>query len=209
MNMANKSDHFYYSNVAAAAECSCNAAEYLVQCLSGYRPENIEKMLESMHRIEHAADQKKHEMSIALAKAFVTPIDREDLASLSQSIDEVTDTIEEVLQRCYIGNIRTILPEMVEFAKKVAGCCRLMQKMTEELESFKKPARLHEIIVDINRAEEECDQFYLELSRNVRTRYTDVYEVFACREVLNYMEDCADACEHVADSVDTIVMKNT
>ena len=34
-------------------------------------------------------------MSEALAKAFVTPIDREDLDMLSRILDDVVDTIDE------------------------------------------------------------------------------------------------------------------
>ena len=85
--MASKSDRIYYENFNAAAELICSAANYLVDCLSSYKPEEINHMLEKMHGFEHDADGKKHEMSAALAKAFVTPLDREDLAELSQNID--------------------------------------------------------------------------------------------------------------------------
>ena len=55
-----------------------------------------------MHEIEHSADINKHEMNGTLAKAFVTPIDREDLDMLSLQLDDVVDLIEEVLQKFYI-----------------------------------------------------------------------------------------------------------
>ena len=62
-----------------------------------------------MHEFEHKGDDKHHEMSSMLAKAFVTPVDREDLAMISQSIDEVLDKLEEVLQRFYVDQIRVII----------------------------------------------------------------------------------------------------
>lgn len=207
--MASKQDRFYFENFIEAAECSGNAAKYLIDCLKDYNPEKLNDMLESMHEIEHGADEKKHEMSMALAKAFVTPLDREDLASLSQCIDEVTDKIEEVLQHFYISGIKTILPEAVEFAGMIHNCCELMRDMLREMENFKRPDRLHKLIIDLNHKEEECDRFYLTIAAGLRGRLTDPYEVFAWREIFDYMEDCADACEHVADMVDTIVMKNT
>ena len=52
------------------------AASYLVECLENYDLVKIEKMIEEMHVFEHGADMKKHEMNEALAKAFVTPVDR-------------------------------------------------------------------------------------------------------------------------------------
>ena len=61
-------------------------------------------MLNTMHNIEHSADMKKHEMNEALAKAFVTPVDREDLDLLSHKLDDITDTLEEVLYLQYSEN---------------------------------------------------------------------------------------------------------
>ena len=118
--MANKNDRFYFDNFIEATQASCKAADYLIQCIGSYDPGQIKTMLETMHEIEHTGDQKKHEMSAALAKAFVTPVDREDLDTISQNIDELTDKIEEVLQRFYMDNVTTVPPKALEFAKNVA-----------------------------------------------------------------------------------------
>ena len=207
--MANKADRFYFENFVAAADLCCKAADFLVDCLSDYKPERIREMLDSMHNFEHSADIKKHEMSSALAKAFVTPLDREDLAELSQNIDEAVDSVEEVLQRFYVNQIKTVLPEAVEFARKIAACARQMKDMLVEFENYKKYDKLRQLIIGLNHSEEECDNFYLEASVKLRFQCTDVLEIIAWREIYGYMENCADACEHVADSVETVVMKNT
>ena len=112
-----KGDKFYFENFAASTALSKEAATYLVSCLENYDPANFKTMLEQMHQIEHRADIKKHEMSEALAKAFVTPVDREDLDMLSHQLDDVTDQIEEILQMFYIYNIQTIDPSAIVFAK--------------------------------------------------------------------------------------------
>lgn len=208
--MANKADRFYFKNFVEAAECCCKAADYLVECLSNYDPDKISFMLESMHAHEHMADMKKHEMSSALAKAFVTPLDREDLDQLSQNIDEVADKVEEVLQRFYVNQIQTVTPEAIEFARKIAGCCRLMREMLRQFENFRRQDdELQKLIIELNNAEEECDGFYLQAAVKIRTQCTNVLEVLDWREIYDYMEECADACEHVADCISTIVMKNT
>lgn len=207
--MSHNADRFYYENFIAAADCSCSAANYLIQCLTDYNPSEIKAMLETMHRFEHTADEKKHEMSAALAKAFVTPFDREDLAELSQNIDEVVDKVEEILQRFYIDDIQTVTPECLRFARKIADCCAQMKEMLTELQNFKKPAKLHSLIISLGNAEEECDRIYLEATMKARKISSDVLEIIAWREIYDCMESCADACEHVADSVETIVMKNT
>lgn len=85
-----KGDKFYFENFAESTALSKKAADYLVEYLENYDPSNIQKMLDEMHIIEHNADVKKHEMNEALAKAFVTPVDRENLDLLFQKIKENT-----------------------------------------------------------------------------------------------------------------------
>lgn len=207
--MASKSDRIYYENFNAAAELICSAANYLVDCLSSYKPEEINHMLEKMHGFEHDADGKKHEMSAALAKAFVTPLDREDLAELSQNIDEVADKVEEIIQRFYVDEIRTVTEDCITFAKHIASCCELMKALLYELPNFKKPEKLHGLIVELGTAEEICDKLYLEATLRIRREGRELGEIIAWRKIYDRMEECADACEHVADSVETMLMKNT
>lgn len=203
-----KSDRFYFENYAAAADCCGKAAAYLQECLTNYDYANIKTMLENMHAIEHEADGVKHEMTAALAKAFVTPMEREDMAQISANIDEVADFIEEVIQRIYVNRIQTIMPEAIEFAAKIVECCDMMKDMLGELVNFKKPKKLHEMIIALSHKEEECDQLYLEGTLKAADFSSDVLTVIFWREIFDKLEKCADACEHVGDSIETIVMKN-
>ena len=207
--MANKADRFYFESFIAASEQSCLAAHYLVECLTDYRADNLSEMLTQMHAIEHQGDGIKHEMSAALAKAFVTPIDREDLALLSHNIDDVTDNIEEVLQRFYMNRITGVLPSAIAFAQKLELCCGLMKEIMVEFINFKKSTKLHHMIVELNHAEEECDRLYLEAVYRLRDDCTDVLDVISWREIYDCLEACADACEHAGDCVETVIMKNT
>ena len=207
--MANQADRFYFENFLASAEYACKAANYLVECLEDYRPDEIKLMLEKMHQIEHAADVKKHEMSSALAKAFVTPVDREDLALISANIDNVTDCIEETLQRFYVDRIKTVLPDAILFAKKISLCCSLMKDMLAEFVNFKKPAKLHEMIIELSGTEEICDSLYLDATMKIPDNCTDILDIISWREIYSAMENCSDACEHVGDCIEMVVMKNT
>ncbi|MBE6670804.1 MAG: DUF47 family protein [Ruminococcaceae bacterium] len=207
--MSKKSDIFYFENLKGVANICVNAADFLVGCLKNYDISSIESNLKKMHEYEHSADIKKHEMIESLSKAFITPLEREDLAELSYNLDEVADNIEEVLQRFYMDEPKEITKESVLLAEKISLCCKSLEKMFSELHNFKKPEKLQAAIVEINDLEEDCDKIYLEAYRNVRKESTDVLEVIAWRKIYDYLEKCADACEHVADIVDMIVMKNT
>ena len=203
-----KADRFYFENFIQAADCCGKAAVYLQECLTNYDYANIKSMLENMHALEHQADGVKHEMSAALAKAFVTPLEREDMAQISANIDEVADFIEEVLQRIYVNRIQTVMPEAIQFAGMVVECCNMMKEMLAELPNFKKPKKLHEMIIALSHKEEECDQLYLKATLNAADFSTDPLTVMFWRDIYDRLEKCADACEHVGDSIETIVMKN-
>ncbi len=204
-----KSDRFYYENFTVAADCCSEAAAYLLECLKNYNYANIKEMLIKMHELEHKADGVKHEMTAALARAFVTPMDREDMAQISANIDEVADFIEEVLQRMYVNRIENVMPEAVAFAGMIVECCNMMKEMLTELPNFKKPKKLHELIINLSHKEEECDRLYLEATLKSAEFSTDPLAVMFWRDIFDRLEKCADACEHVGDSIETIVMKNS
>lgn len=204
-----KSDKFYFENISETAEILKSAAEYLTKCLKIFDCEKIEEMLEKMHALEHGADKKRHEMSAALIKAFVTPIDREDLDLLSQQLDEVADKIEEVMQKFYVYDIKAIRPDAVLFAEKLVFICELISKATDEFRVFKKSKKIRELIIEINSAEEECDRLFLESMRKLTKESSDVLEIISWRKVYECLEECADACEHVSDCIGSVIMKNT
>ncbi len=207
--MANKADKFYFQNFIKAGECSKRAAECLVGYLKNFDPAEIDTYLVRVHEIEHEGDTYKHDMSTALAKAFVTPVDREDLALISNNIDNVTDAIEEVIQHIYIDRIKSILPEAITFADQIVECCHMMTELLGEFENFKKPAKLHDMIIQLGNKEEECDALYLRSILAIYDQCTDPLEVIFWRELYEHFEKCADACEHVGDVIETVVMKNS
>ncbi len=204
-----KSDKFYFENYSACAELAKQASAYLVECLENYTPNGLEQMLEKMHNFEHSADIKKHEMNDTLAKAFVTPVEREDLDMLSQQIDNVLDTIEEVLQKLYIYDIKTIEPAAVEYAKNIVKACGLLGDIMAEFENFKKSKNIRALIIACNDVEEDCDKLYLSSMRSITKNAPDAITAVSWYKIYDCLEACADACEHVSECVGSIIMKNT
>ena len=204
-----KSDKFYFQNFASCTLLSKEAAEYLVQCMENYDPDNMVSMLANMHAIEHQADVQKHAMNEALNKAFVTPVDREDLDMLSHRLDDVTDQIEEILQKFYIYNITQIQPAAIAFAKKLVEACDMLCQIMAEFENFKKSKKIRQLVIQLNDVEEACDELYLSTMRKLTENSTDVLLTISWRNIYECLEACADACEHVGDCIGSVIMKNT
>ena len=207
--MARKQDAYYFDNFIACAEESCQAASLLRKVLGDFKPQELEKYLEEIHEIEHRADGKKHEMLDRLAKEFIPPIEREDIASLGDNIDEVTDKLEDVLIRVYINNVEEIRRDAIDLMDVVSQCCEEMKEMMKDFSDFRRSKTLKQRIIRINELEEKADQLFVSGMRELHVTEKDAIKIIAWREIYSYMEKCADACEHVADTVQNVVMKNS
>ena len=207
--MAKKQDSFYFDTFTACLEDACKAAHLLDQTMRTFNPAQLKEKLDEMHTIEHAADMKKHELLNVLAKAFITPIEREDILLLSQNIDEVTDKIEDVLLRIYCNNVQSIWPEALKLSDIVIRVCQEAKEMAEEFADFRHSKTLRDHIIRINTLEEEADQLFIGSMRTLHTTCSDPIEIIVWREIFLYLEKCVDACEHVADTVESVVMKNS
>lgn len=207
--MSKKQDSFYYENFSECVACACQAAHYLEDTLKSFDPQRLHDVLDGLHQVEHAADEKKHELSNVLARAFITPIEREDILLLSQSIDEITDKIEDVMLRLWCNNIQSIRPDAIELGAVLINCCEELRLLLDEFADFRKSKKLREYIIHINTMEEQADKLFIDSMRRLHTTCTDPLEIISWREIYIYMEKCADACEHAADAVESVIMKNS
>ena len=196
-------------NLAACAEDYCRVAEMLEDALEDFDPARLKERLDSIHDVEHSGDAKRHEMLDHLAKEFLPPIEREDIVALSQNIDNMTDKVEDVMLRVYMNNVQEIEPGALRMTDVVIRCCQAVRELLEEFKDFRRSKNLKSLIIRINDLEEESDKLFIQ---NVRTLYVeskDPIRIIAWRDIFIYLERCADACEHVADMVESVVMKNS
>lgn len=206
--MSKKTDDFYFDNFVASAEISCEAAQMMRDTLANFTPEGLLEKRVQIHEIEHRGDGKKHELTDVLVKAFITPIERDDILKLSQTIDDVTDSIEDIIIHMYINDVKEIRPDSLAFADIIIRCCEAMRDILKELRNFKKSKSMRPLIIELNRLEEEGDSFYMETMRRLHTEETNPMNVIAWREIYEYLEKCCDACEDVGDIVQGIAIGN-
>ncbi len=207
--MSRKNDFDYFKTFTRAAEYSAQAADILQNVMQNYDPDSLKEKMKEMHAVEHAADVAKHELNRALVRAFITPIEREDIMQLSQLLDDVTDNVEDVLLRLYMFNVLSIRDDALEFSQLIYRCCEAMKEMMHEFRNFRKSGSISKNIVEINRLEEEGDALYTKAVRKLHMGTKDAVQLLIWREIFDRMEKCCDTCEHVANSVESIIMKNT
>ena len=163
--MSKKQDDYYFDNFIKCAEYSCKEAYLLKEILTKFQPEEISKRMEEVHEIERQADSQRHEITDKLAKAFITPIEREDIIALSHHIDDVTDKIEEVLIRVYINHVQEMRPEVFAMLDVVIECCEELQNLLKEFKNFKHSKELKKSIIRLNTLEEKEDELFMSCRR--------------------------------------------
>ncbi|MFU0827204.1 MAG: Pit accessory protein [Lachnoclostridium sp.] len=207
--MKSKKEYNYFEAIASLSEFSLKSAEILNKTLREFNVKEMSEKIREMHNIEHSADIAKHDLLNRLVKEFLPPIEREDIISLSQKIDDVTDAIEDVLIYIDMFNVKNIRTEILDFTEMIVDCCNSMKVALDEFEYFKKSKRLHSEIIEINRLEEEADALYINGVRNLYKTTKDPIELMVWTEIYGKLEKCCDACEDVANDIESIVMKNS
>lgn len=199
----------YFDKFVELVGYSCKCAEILNDTLTSFNYDVLEEKVGELHNIEHAGDLAKHEMMAQLAVEFIAPIEREDIVSLSQEIDDITDAIEDVLIKIHMFNISSIKPEVLQFTDLIKRSCNTLKVVMGEFSNYKKSSTLNDRIIEVNNLEEEGDRLYHKIMRNLYVNSKDPVELLVWTEIYDLLEKCCDACEETADVVESIVMKNS
>lgn len=207
--MAKKDNNYYFDAFAKGISYANDAAVFLQNCFENYDVTNIRERLDDLHKIEHAADGVKHEMMERLMKEFLPPLEREDIVELAHTIDNVTDSIEDVLLKTYMYNVAEIRSDVKDFAELIVRCCTALKVVSEELHNYRKSTILMPKVAEVNSLEEEGDRLYAEATRRLYTEEKDPIEIVVWTNIYDRLEKCCDSCEKVMDMVELVIMKNS
>ena len=204
-----KKNNDYFLMIQNQTEYCVKAAELLGKILSSFDHTCVKEYRESMHKIENDADIIHHEILEKLSSEFITPIDQEDILHLVQIIDDITDALDEVMMDVYMYHIDSILPRTEEFVAIVTRCVRALYEASGELRNFKKPETLHKLLVKVNDIEIEADVIYTEVIYALFASDVDEKRLLGAKAIYEGLENCCDLCEHAADIIEQVIIKNT
>jgi len=205
--MKQKND--YFKMMETQVSFSLKAAELLHELLKDYKPEDADKHRVLMHRIEHDADEVRHDALNRLSREFITPIERDDILQLVQIIDDVTDAVEDVAIDLYMYNVQTLPPDTLKMSALVKRCVTALEKSLKELHNFKHSTTLRPLLVEVNDVESEADDVYLNAMRSLFTMEQPSMKMYGVKAIYDALESCCDLCERAADVIENVVMKNT
>lgn len=199
----------YFKLMEQQMEHCVQAAALLEEILRNFSSENIIVQRDKMHEIEHSADEIHHDILTRLSAEFITPIDQEDILHLVQIIDDVTDALDEVVLEFYMFHIDKMPSEAPELSKIVNHCVKALYEAVKELKNFKKPENLRKMLVEVNTIESDADKVYIKAIHKLFGSESDSKVLIGSKVIYESLEDCCDLCEHAADVIEQIIIKNT
>ncbi len=207
--MAKHNKNDYFELIQAQTGCAVRAATLLVDIFNNYSYGNVAAYKDQMHVLEHEGDEVHHDILHRLSAEFITPIDQEDILHLVQILDDVIDAVDEVVMCMYVYCIEKIPAAAPNMAKFVLRCITAMNSAAAELKNFKKPQGLRRFLIEVNDIEGEADKFYADAMRELFCNESDGKVLIGNKKVYDSLEECCDLCEHAADVIEQIIIKNT
>lgn len=201
-----KKDKFYelLSDVAAnVKETADFFKEYRIQSEA-----DLQEFASRIKEAETKGDRMIHEIIKELHQTFITPIEREDILQLAMNLDDVLDGMEQTAVLFEIYEVTEPTDYMREFVAILSQCSVEMTGAIELL-SQKKLPELHTPAVKLKEYESNCDELLRTAVRNLfLKKKNDPIKVIQYKEIYETLEEVADSYQKVADTFESIIMKN-
>ena len=155
---------------------------------------------------EQDGDRITHDIIHRLNSTSVTPIDREDIHALASALDDIVDFTEEAADFMGLYNIEAPMEQALQLTGVLEDACRNIAQALSRLRGFQE---LNHYFVEVNRLENEGDRITREALASLFSGGIDPMVVIKWKDIFERLEHAIDACEHVANILEGIVVKHT
>jgi len=178
-----------------------------LEVLQEYMKSHEHSLAEELTRIEMKEDEVRRILIDELNQTFVTPIDREDIFSLSRAIDDVLDYAYSTVSEMDVLNVEptTFMMRMTSLIKDASYELYMAMKRLEG-----HPAVASEHSQRAKALETRVEAVYREAIADIFSGPEDVHHVFEMlkrREVLRHLSNAADRVDEAANLIADIVVK--
>lgn len=165
-------------------------------------------LFNQIDKLENLGDEITHQVYLELSKNFITPFDREDIASLTGAIDDVADYIQGSVNRMNLYNMEEMTPPIQKLAELILQGSIEMEKAVKELKDLKNVRSIADSCIRINSIENQADDVFDRAVADLFLYEKDAVKLIKYKEILAALETATDMCEDVANVMETILVKN-
>jgi uncharacterized protein Yka (UPF0111/DUF47 family) len=167
--------------------------------------ENFAEYASKIHFMENRCDDLTHQVISDLNDTFITPIDREDIFALVNSLDDIVDTIDTIAQRLHMYKLKTPL----QFGPQLSDILLIQTGVLNDvIKDLQNPKQTTDKIVHVKHLETEGDIVFKDALLNLFEAETNVIELIKKKEILEIIERAVDKCQNAATVIEGILIKN-
>ncbi|GAA3440529.1 DUF47 domain-containing protein [Kutzneria kofuensis] len=161
---------------------------------------------EEMRRLEHVGDDHTHAIIELIDVTFVTPFDREDIYRLAVRLDDVVDYVDEVVDLATLYGCERFPDGVFEQVQQLMKAAELTVAAMPKLRT---PKDLVPYWQQISQVENDADQTHRRLLSLLFSGEYEPLTVMKLKDIVDGLEEAADAFEHAADVMHTIAVKES
>jgi predicted phosphate transport protein (TIGR00153 family) len=169
--------------------------------------ENVKERVGVITDLEHQGDAITHQIFEQLHRSFITPFDREDIALLAHSLDDVSDFIHAAADAMFLYNVERPTNRAKELVDIVVQVVVETEKAVSEMHDRVGRKNLLKRCVEINRLENVGDSVYRTAMAELFDGSKDIAGLIKWREIYNHMESVIDRCEDIANILEGVAIK--
>ena len=189
------------------------SAHAFSQLVANYNDPHLrERYNQDVDNAERAADRVTHEVNRTLHKTFITPIDREQIHSLINTMDDVADLIQDSAETMALYDVRHMTEEITRLTDLCVKCCERVRDAVKMLDKIAEPATTEAAIKtceEIDRLESDADRVMRSAMSKLFREEPDVREVIKLKAIYELLETITDKCEDVANHIEGIILENS
>jgi uncharacterized protein Yka (UPF0111/DUF47 family) len=155
--------------------------------------------------LEHDCDDATHAIHNLVNNTFATPLEPEDILLLASSLDDIVDLAEETADKVDLYRVQSITDPAKEMGEYLAKAGVEIAAALKNLEGF---AELQPHRTEIHRLENEGDRMVRVAIGDLFSDVKDASELVKWKDIYDLLEATMDACEHAANVMETIAIKN-
>ncbi|MBS7349272.1 MAG: DUF47 domain-containing protein [Comamonas sp.] len=161
---------------------------------------------------EESADRITDEVNRTLHQTFITPLDREHIHTLINTMDDVADLIQDCANSMALYDVRHMTPEIMELAQLNEQCCQSLRetiKLLDHIGDTKVADAALKACDEVDRLESDADRLLRAAMSKLFREEPDVREVLKLKDIYELLESVSDKCEDVANVIEGIVLENS
>lgn len=153
---------------------------------------------------EHRGDELIRGLVRRLNEAFITPFDREDLHRLAELLDDVLDHIHSCADKLCFYKADQPIAQFDELAHILEV---QTERIKEAIDHIQDSPNLLKKCHEIDDLENEADHVYHNMITDMFEHEKDPIRLIKNKEIIEELESATDACEDVADQLESMMVK--